>query len=282
LAVIDQGELQAASHHGLLNPEKIIQSSHVKSAVRKHKPQIITIPSADAVVVDHIVGQHTAKNVLAYPILYKGISLGVIVLVGQNPYETEVLRRLDLLSVGLGLALNNSLTHGRMKVLATLDPLTEVYNRGFGAKRLHEEYSRSVRSGSPLGLIIFDIDDFKGVNDTFGHLAGDRILITVVNTTKNMLREGDILVRYGGEEFMAVLPGASLNDVTIVGERIRRAIKNLTIMEGKDIVKVTVSLGGVSYPELNVTSDEALLQHADTSLYLAKNSGKDKMEIRGA
>lgn len=280
LAVVNQGEIQEVAHHGLLSPEKIIQSSHVIHAIRTNKVQKITIPEPDdPIIVDHIVGHHSAKNVLAYPILYKGISLGIIVLISENPYNEEILRRLDLLSVGLGLALNNSLTHGRMRELATLDPLTTIYNRGFGVKRLHEEYTRSVRSNSPLGLILFDIDDFKNINDTFGHLAGDKVLINVVNSAKKMLREGDILIRYGGEEFIAVLPGTSLADVGVVGERIRRAVSNLSIMEGDQIIKITISLGGISHPELSVNHEEGLIRHADMLLYRAKNSGKNKLEL---
>jgi diguanylate cyclase (GGDEF)-like protein len=279
LAVVEQGELKEASHYGITSPENILKSSIVLDVVRKNQAQTIEIPASEHITVDHVVGEHRAKHVLVYPILYKSVALGVIILVSKTEYSNEILRRLDLLSVGLGLALNNSLTHGRMRVLATLDPLTSIYNRGFGVKRLHEEYTRSVRNHSPLGVIIFDIDDFKAINDTFGHLVGDRALISVVKMAEKMLREGDILIRYGGEEFMAVLPGASLEDVRQVGDRIRRAVDGMRIIEDEQSVHLTVSLGGVSYPELNVSSEEALVRHADTSLYLAKNSGKNKIEL---
>lgn len=280
LAVIDQGKLKIAANDGLLEPEEILQSSQVAHVIRTNKKQIITTPdTTEAVTIDHRAGKTPAEYVLVYPIVYKNISLGVIVLASENEYDQEILGRLDLLSMGLGLALNNSLTHGHMRELATLDPLTEIYNRGFGVQRLHEEYIRSVRNHSPLGLIIFDIDDFKAINDTYGHLSGDKVLINIVNSAKKVLREGDILVRYGGEEFLAVLPGASLADVGIVGDRIRRAISDLAIKAGEDIMKVTISLGGVSHPELNASNEETLVHQADVSLYRAKNSGKDKIEL---
>lgn len=279
LAVVDQGELRLAAHCGLCSQDAIIQSSYVKEAIRSNQPQFIEIPETKNIIVDHLVGKHQAKHVLVYPILYKSVSLGVIILVSNTSYDKEKISRLELLSVGLGLALNNSLTHGRMRVLATLDPLTEIYNRGFGVKRLHEEYTRSVRSDSPLGVIIFDVDDFKAINDTLGHLAGDRVLINIVRSANKMLREGDLLIRYGGEEFMAVLPGASLTDVGQIGERIRRAVQDMTIMEGEQLIKVTVSLGGVSHPELNVEHEEALIRRADSLLYRAKESGKNKIEL---
>ncbi|MFT5699659.1 MAG: two-component system cell cycle response regulator [Desulforhopalus sp.] len=278
-AVEHQGTLQVVSSHGIGKSDEVVQSEYVAEVLRTGKPKVMTIPEAEDVVVDHIVGHHHAKYILVTPVLYKGVSLGVFVLASPTEYSDEILHRLEILGTGLGLALNNSLTHGRMRMLAILDPLTEIYNRGFGVKRLHEEYTRSVRADSPLGVIIFDIDDFKLVNDTYGHMVGDRVLVSVVKMSRSMLREGDILIRYGGEEFMVVLPGASLEDVRQVGERIRRAIQDMTVMEGDISIKVTVSLGGVSHPELNVSHQDVLVRHADVSLYYAKNSGKNKIEL---
>ncbi|MFT5702612.1 MAG: two-component system cell cycle response regulator [Desulforhopalus sp.] len=279
LAIEQQGTLDVVSSRGISNSDEVIQSEYVAEVLRTGKLKLISMPEAENVVVDHIVGQHQAKHVLVNPVLYKGVCLGVFILVSPSKYSEEILHRLEILGTGLGLALNNSLTHGRMRMLAILDPLTEIYNRGFGVKRLHEEYTRSIRADSPLGVIIFDIDDFKAVNDTYGHMAGDRVLISVVKMSRAMLREGDILIRYGGEEFMVVLPGASLEDVRQVGERIRRAVQDMTIMEGEISIKVTVSLGGVSHPELNVSHQDVLIRHADASLYYAKNSGKNKIEM---
>ncbi len=279
LAIEQQGVLQVVSSHGLRNYDEVAKSQHVEEVLRSGKPKLITTPDSEDVIVDHVLGFHCAKYVLLSPIIYKGVSLGVFILAASDNYTEESLHRLGILGTGLGLALNNSITHSRMKMLAIIDPLTEIYNRGFGAKRLKEEYTRAVRADSPLGVIIFDVDDFKMVNDTYGHLVGDRVLVSVVKMSKSMLREGDVLIRYGGEEFMVVLPGASLKDVNQVGERIRRAVQDMTIMEGEVSIKVTVSLGGVSHPELNVSHQDMLVNYADKSLYFAKNSGKNKIEL---
>lgn len=279
LALVEQGQLKKAASHGIVEADTVLKSSYVSRAIKDNSVQMLRIPDDERLVVDHVVGKHKAKFVLVYPILYKSVSLGVVVLVSENEFNQEIMYRLNLLGVGLGLALNNSLTHGRMRILATLDPLTEIYNRGFGMKRLHEEFSRSVRADVPMGVIMLDVDDFKRVNDTYGHMVGDKVLVSVVKSAKKMLREGDILIRYGGEEFLAVLPGASLEDVAQVGERIRRAVEAITIKDGDHTIKVTASLGGVSHPELNVDHEEALVRSADSLLYVAKQSGKNRLEL---
>ena len=113
----------------------------------------------------------------------------------------------------LGLAVNNALAHDRLERLAAVDPLTDAYNRRFGLGRLREEYSRAVRAEAPLGILMLDLDHFKAVNDTYGHLVGDRVLRAVAGACRRVIREGDVLVRYGGEEFLVLLPGAGPDDV---------------------------------------------------------------------
>lgn len=279
IAVVEEGQFRVAACRLIANSDTVLKSDYVVEAMQGGKPQVIYMPDKEHVVLDHVIGEHKTKHVIVDPIIYKGVSLGVVVLAAEQDFEEEVFHRLSILRVGLGLALNNSLTHGHMRLLATLDPLTKMYNRGFGVKRLHEEYSRAVRSDSPLGVIIFDIDDFKKINDTYGHMVGDRVLKSVANCARSMLREGDILIRYGGEEFMVVLPGASLLDVGQVSERIRHAVEDLRLMEGEYVIQVTVSLGGVSHPELNVSHEDVLIRHADESLYIAKETGKNKTEL---
>ena len=279
LAVVEQGELRVASSHVITDEERVLASDYVSVALQSGETQLISLPEGEGVTLDHVVGEHRTRHVIVDPVIYKGVALGVVVLAAEKPYDEEVYRRLSILRVGLGLALNNSLTHGRMRLLATLDPLTSLYNRGFGVKRLHEEYTRAVRSETPLGVVIFDIDDFKLINDTYGHMVGDRVLVSVAQSARTMLREGDILVRYGGEEFMAVLPGASMLDVGQICERIRHAVKDMKLLEGHQVIEVTVSLGGVSHPELNASHEDALVRHADAALYHAKEAGKNRTEL---
>ncbi len=145
--------------------------------------------------------------------------------------------------------------------------------------RLHEEFSRSVSANTPVGVVLLDLDHFKSVNDTYGHLVGDRLLTSVAAIVASILREGDILIRYGGEEFLAVLPAASSQDIRAISERVRRAVEDSSLVEGSQTVRITVSIGGAAYPNQNVESAEALVELADEALYGAKQSGRNRVEI---
>ena len=160
-----------------------------------------------------------------------------------------------------------------------LDPLTGVYNRRFGLGRLHEEFERSIRSTIPLGLLMLDIDHFKSVNDTYGHQAGDRILKSIAAIIKTILREGDILVRYGGEEFLAILPAAASEDLELIGERIRRSVEESAHPYESQTIRVTISIGGAAFPNQNVEKESTLLQLADDSLYKAKETGRNRVVV---
>jgi two-component system cell cycle response regulator len=157
--------------------------------------------------------------------------------------------------------------------------LTALYNRRFGMARLHEEFSRAVRASSPLGLLMLDIDHFKTVNDTYGHLQGDRIIVHVAKIARSVLREGDVLVRYGGDEVLAILPAAAKQDVAQIAERLRRVIEEAPLQEGAQAMRVTVSLGGTAYPECDADSDDDLVKSADSALYRAKESGRNRVMI---
>ncbi len=185
---------------------------------------------------------------------------------------------MELFRKNLGLALNNALAHDRLQQLAALDPLTGGgYKRRFGLARLHEEFDRAVRMDVPLGVLMFDIDHFKGVNDTYGHLIGDRMLVAVVSVAKTILRDGDILLRYGGKEFLAVLPAASTEDLELVGERLRRAIEDASIADGSQTIRATISLGGAAFPNQSVERDLQLVELADEAFYRAKEAGRTRL-----
>ena len=126
---------------------------------------------------------------------------------------------------------------------------------------------------------MFDIDHFKSVNDTYGHLVGDRVLSRIAKLGRPVLRHGDVVMRYGGEEFVAILPAASKEDVRGVGERLRRVVEEAAIKDGEQLIQVTISIGGTSYPELDVKEEQELLKHADQALYSAKESGRNRVIV---
>lgn len=157
--------------------------------------------------------------------------------------------------------------------------MTSVYNRRFGIERLTEEVARSQRSGDSLGLLMLDLDHFKSINDTYGHLVGDRVLQAAVGATREVLRDGDVLVRYGGEEFLVILPGAGRRDLSDMAERIRRSISEAEIVTGGHRLSITVSIGGAGLPDQLVRDPVGLIGIADQALYTAKAAGRDRCVI---
>ena len=271
------GELKVAASRGLRDPDKVAASDHVRIAVRTGERQVIAIP--DDVRVEGVVADFRPGEVIVFPVIYKSVPLGVVVLATGRTFDPDHRARIDLFLQGLGLALNNAMAHDRLQRLAALDPLTGVYNRRFGLVRLHEEFGRAVRANTPVGILMLDIDHFKAVNDTYGHLVGDRLLKSICAIARSSLREGDVLLRYGGEEFLAVLPAASAEDLRLVGERLRRAVEDSALSDGAKTVRVTLSVGGAAYPNQNVESEEVLIRLADEALYRAKDSGRNRVEI---
>ena len=159
------------------------------------------------------------------------------------------------------------------------DKLTGLYNRRFGMQRLQEEFGRAQRTGDPVGVLMFDLDHFKSINDSYGHLTGDRVLRAVADCARSAVRQGDVLLRYGGEEFLVVLPGAGRDDVQEVAERIRRIVGDIEESAQGNVVRVTVSLGGCSFPATSAEDPTALIAVADQALYAAKAGGRDRVVL---
>lgn len=272
-----EGEMKLAASFGLREPQSVACSDHVKAVVRTGEGQAITIP--EDVRVEGVITDFRPQEVLVLPVIYKSVSLGVLVLATGSAFNAHHRVGIDLFLHGLSLALNNALAHDRLQRLAALDSLTGIYNRRFGLGRLHEEFRRAIRASSPLGVLMLDIDHFKSVNDTYGHLVGDRALKSVCVIARSLLREGDVLLRYGGEEFLAILPGASTDDLTLIGERIRKAVEDSALSEGARTVRLTLSIGGAAFPNQNIEREDALIQLADEALYRAKESGRNRVEI---
>lgn len=271
-----QGESHLLSSRSLSSPERVLESPAFKALTQAAKQARLNLPPE--VSVDAIVTQFKPADVLLTPIVNHGLTLGWCLLAAATPFPDETPRVLPLLMNGLGLALNNALLHDDLQRVAALDPLTGIYNRRFGFKRLEEELSRAERNQSPLAALIFDLDHFKRINDTFGHLAGDRVLVRTAQLARDLLREGDVILRYGGEEFVIVLPGAGLQDARNVAERVRFAISQAEIPIGGDqTLKVTASIGVCSTNGKQPISAEALISAADQRLYAAKASGRNRV-----
>lgn len=277
LLVEHDGRFAVAASRGLRDPDLLTENERVKMVSHKGLAELIRTP--EGVRVDGVLSDFEPHEVIVVPIAYKHASLGSLILATSTQFDDEAKIRLSLVRQPLALALNNSLAHERLQVIAALDPLTGMSNRRHGLQRMREEFARVVRSQTPLGVLMVDIDHFKAVNDTYGHQVGDRVLKRVAEGVKSALREGDVLVRYGGEEFLAILPAASCEDLRIVGERIRRVTADTEMSHGEQRIAVTVSVGGSSFPEAVVDTEQALVGMADAALYEAKEQGRDRVII---
>lgn len=169
--------------------------------------------------------------------------------------------------------LANNLSLFREK--SRIDGLTSIFNRTTFMELLLDEIKRSQIMGYPLVLLILDIDNFKKVNDTYGHQVGDKILQGMGKTLRNSLRRNDIVARYGGEEFAALIPHAPLGEATQIAEKIRA---NLAAMSVPDAPRITVSLGCTAYSQDE--SPENFFKRADDALYAAKKSGKNRVCVK--
>lgn len=165
-----------------------------------------------------------------------------------------------------------------LKEIAVRDYLTALYNHNFFYTRLEEEFERAVRYETPLSLIMMDLDDFKRINDLYGHRIGDQVLKEVSNRIKSGVRKTDIVARYGGEEFSIILPHTMLKGATEEAERLRELISSHSYA-GLIHEKITMSFGVASYPQKSAMNSGDLVNHADDALYNAKWNGKNCVMI---
>jgi len=271
------GELEVLTSYRINSPESLLKSDIVWNSLSQRKRLIIDIP--EDIVLNGLIVNFKPKSVMIQPILYKEISLGVIVLAGTIAFTQDMQNQMDLFSNGLALAFRNAITYNQLQRLAANDPLTGILNRRFGTSRFKEEFGRSIRYNMPIGILLFDIDHFKKINDTYGHIVGDKVLIHLTQTVKLALREGDVFFRYGGEEFVVVLPGASATDAKKTAEQIRHLTEDMEIRHNAQVIKITISVGGTSYPEHDVADIDALISYADAKMYQAKELGRNNSLI---
>jgi diguanylate cyclase (GGDEF)-like protein len=169
--------------------------------------------------------------------------------------------------------------NARLEELAFRDGLTTLYNHRYFQEVLSKEMVRARRYKHSLCLIMFDIDYFKKVNDTFGHPAGDQVLINLAQAIGAAIRPNDIIARYGGEEFAVILPETNLTGLKVFAERLRRCAASVTTMIRKHPVEITISCGGVHLsPDDDITQQE-FIDRADRGLFLSKKNGRNRVTI---
>ena len=164
--------------------------------------------------------------------------------------------------------------HEEIYRLTTIDGLTQIFNKRYFAEALDREIARASRYRRELSLVMFDLDHFKEVNDTHGHLAGDAVLKTLAHTIKTRIRTEDIFARYGGEEFAIILPEIDGHNAHTFAEKIRRVVENTEFRFEDAKIPVTISIG-VATLDLEEPAAATLIKHADERLYEAKSAGRN-------
>jgi len=169
----------------------------------------------------------------------------------------------------------------QLQIQATHDALTGLWNRGAIIERLEHEISRAGREARPLAIAMIDIDHFKKVNDAHGHQAGDVVLTEMAGRLSGLLRPYDALGRYGGEEFLAVLPACNPHDAVGLAERLRQAVASKDFSAGRKSIPVTISIGVSHVADANGADPAELVRLADDALYRAKAAGRNRVELAG-
>ncbi|MGC2245517.1 MAG: diguanylate cyclase [Terriglobales bacterium] len=222
----------------------------------------------------------TTSAYLCVPIMAQGGPVGILHLQTiedtTRPFESELLLT-NSFAEQVGASIANLRLQQALRQQSTTDVLTGLFNRRHLEQSLERELRRAARTDQPLGIIMFDLDHFKRVNDTFGHEAGDTVLRTIGATLARGARAEDMPCRFGGEEFLLIMPGANLEGSRSRAERLRSEIRGLAITEdGASVGTITVSVGIAAFP-LHGLSAKDLIAAADAALYRAKNQGRDRV-----
>jgi diguanylate cyclase (GGDEF)-like protein len=224
----------------------------------------------------------TTGSFLAVPLRTKGRILGVMNLNrrGVDAFSAQETRLVEAIAAQAALAIANARLYQQTLELSFTDPLTAVANRRQLFLRLDQEFSRSVRFGDPLSLLMMDLDLFKQINDKYGHTVGDGVLRGVAQVLRRNVRKIDIVSRYGGEEFCIALPRVGKPEALEVAEKLRRAVgaAPLPSPEGVGPLRVTISVGVAT---LGIDADDVagLIEKADAALYEAKRQGRDRVAM---
>ncbi len=277
------GQLFVLAERGL-TPEMGPAVYAIAAWVRQRGQEFVTADlRADARVPHEGVGA-----VLAFPLSCRGRRVGAIIGLDRQAsarpprLAPSMLRAVRVLLEPASVALDNALLLKRAEALSVTDDLTHLYNSRYMNQVLRRETKRASRSGRPLSLLFIDLDGFKGVNDTHGHLYGSRALVEAAAVIRGSARETDVVARFGGGEFAIILPDTGGEGAFAVGARVRDKIAAHTFLSGDGLaIHLTASVGVATLPDVAASADE-LVQAADTAMYAVKDSGKNGIQAARA
>jgi diguanylate cyclase (GGDEF)-like protein len=222
------------------------------------------------------------RALLCIPLTSRGRVIGAVELAnkaGGGPFTERDLETLRTMMEPAAITIENALLFKKLEDLSVTDDLTKLYNSRYLDHFLQQEVKRSRRYGFSVSLMFLDLDGFKTVNDRHGHLAGSRTLTEVGKVIRSIVRETDIVSRYGGDEFTVVLPQTGAEGARIIAERVREALAEHVFLEATGLaVRITASIGIASYPDHGDTRED-LIGYADQAMYRVKERGKNGIEM---
>jgi diguanylate cyclase (GGDEF)-like protein len=221
------------------------------------------------------------RSILCAPLISRGRTIGVVEIINRQGgrFTQADLEILLTLVEPCAIAIENAILFQKTEQLTITDDLTRLFNSRYLNVYIGREIKRCKRHGIPLSVIFLDLDGFKKINDQYGHLAGSRTLAEVGGILAQAVRESDILARYGGDEFVVVLPETPPSGAMVIAERIRRAIEIHSFLEAQGLqAHISASFGISSYPDHALTP-EGLIQKADQAMYRVKERDKNGVEL---
>jgi diguanylate cyclase (GGDEF)-like protein len=245
----------------------------------------VFIPDVDdSSLFNKKVDLHTGfitRSIICLPLMIRGKCLGVIEIVNAEDmkiFESEDFPILTILADYAAIAIENSRYVDKIKKMSITDEYTGLYNARYLHQILDEFFTKTDRE-TPLAVIFADIDNFKSIVDTYGHLLGTGLLRELGETMSHHLSDRDVLIKYGGDEYIILLPGRSKTEATELSEKILRAIREKTYLASEPVpAKITASFGIATYPEDGEAKKELLIS-ADNALFTIKNSTKNSIGL---
>jgi diguanylate cyclase (GGDEF)-like protein len=285
LAVDDGGQVRPMAARGL--------SPALESSARAVGDWVIqsseVFASADLASDSRVVSMDVdPAAAIGFPLTCRGRVIGALIAVdrmaaSRTPRFAPATLTVLLAALEPGaIALDNALRVQRAEALSVTDDLTQLYNSRYLSQVLRRETKRATRSSRPLSLLFIDLDGFKAINDTYGHLAGSRALVEAAGVIRASARETDVVARFGGDEFALVLPDTGVEGALYVGGRIRERLAAHRFLERDGLkISLTASVGVSTLPDTSTTA-EGLIQAADQAMYWIKDHGKNGIKVAGA
>ncbi len=258
-------------------------SDEFVSAIRSTLESLIPVSFESTEIVvksehDHLppAGNPGLGHVASALLEHERRTAGILLLARRDPFDARERQILEIFATQVSMLFDTIRVRDRIVNLAETDDLTGIWNRRYFRRQLPHEIERARTFGVPLSLLMFDIDEFKQINDSFGHVIGDVVLSELCGCVRETLRPTDIIARYGGDEFAVILPHTDLGGAQAVAERILKKVRELQIpTDEESAIQCSISIGLAEFRREDAVAND-LVRRADERLYTSKRSGKNR------